>query len=143
MKCPKCPGKLQQKTIEGVQIDSCYVCEGIWFDHGELKKVLRNDSFGGDFTKLINLDNSQYDGEEIKELKKQVDTMNGKCPCCADVLLVRQLYKPNPAVNVDACPHCKGIWLDGGEIQRLRKHLWRDLRECGYYVKDILLKFFP
>ena len=41
MDCPKCVGELQKKRMEHVEVDSCFVCEGVWFDAGELKEILK------------------------------------------------------------------------------------------------------
>ena len=35
--CPKCDGTLVEHTFEGVQIDRCNKCNGIWLDSGELE----------------------------------------------------------------------------------------------------------
>jgi len=36
LNCPKCLGKLEEKSVENVKVDICWVCEGIWFDKNEL-----------------------------------------------------------------------------------------------------------
>lgn len=40
------------------------------------------------------------------------------CPRCVDALLVERSLE---SVAVDVCPSCQGIWLDRGELQRLRE----------------------
>ncbi|MFA4985783.1 MAG: zf-TFIIB domain-containing protein [Candidatus Brocadiia bacterium] len=37
MHCPKCATVLKTITIEGLEIDECPQCKGIWFDVGELE----------------------------------------------------------------------------------------------------------
>lgn len=39
--CPKCPGKLEGYTFEGVALDRCAECGGIWLDRGELETIVR------------------------------------------------------------------------------------------------------
>ncbi len=41
MHCPKCGKELKTMDYEGVQIDRCVACQGIWLDKGELDQ-LRN-----------------------------------------------------------------------------------------------------
>lgn len=43
--CPRC-GEPSLKTIlvDGVELDKCRVCNGLFFDGGEMKKLLRNNS---------------------------------------------------------------------------------------------------
>ena len=41
MKCPHCPDTtLVMTDRQGVEIDYCPVCRGIWLDRGELDKLL-------------------------------------------------------------------------------------------------------
>jgi hypothetical protein len=44
--CPKCPGKLEGYTFEGVALDRCDECGGIWLDRGELEAIVRKISGG-------------------------------------------------------------------------------------------------
>ena len=40
MHCPKCGSKLIEVVYEGILVDRCEDCNGIWFDSGELKALL-------------------------------------------------------------------------------------------------------
>lgn len=40
MKCPVCDVPLSISSREGVEIDFCPQCRGVWLDRGELDKVL-------------------------------------------------------------------------------------------------------
>lgn len=41
MKCPNCPDSILVMTDrQGVEIDYCPTCRGIWLDRGELDKLL-------------------------------------------------------------------------------------------------------
>lgn len=40
MKCPNCDEILVIDTRQGVQIDHCPNCKGIWLDKGELDKIV-------------------------------------------------------------------------------------------------------
>ena len=44
MDCPRCDGKLHEKTYEDVTIDRCDHCHGIWLDAGELEQIVREES---------------------------------------------------------------------------------------------------
>jgi Zn-finger nucleic acid-binding protein/predicted RNA-binding protein with PIN domain len=39
MKCPKCGHALREEVMEGVTIDRCTFCEGVFFDAGELERI--------------------------------------------------------------------------------------------------------
>ena len=39
-----------------------------------------------------------------------------KCPVCNNVDLV---MSERQGVEIDYCPHCRGIWLDRGELDKI------------------------
>ena len=39
MHCPKCGTPLQEELLEGVAVDICPGCHGVWLDDGELAKL--------------------------------------------------------------------------------------------------------
>lgn len=41
MKCPRCPESvLEEREREGVTVDGCRTCYGIWLDRGELERLV-------------------------------------------------------------------------------------------------------
>jgi len=136
MNCPKCCGKLQEKYLEKVKVDVCYICEGIWFDTGELEEVIKRDAKNFSF---IDVGRDEFDGKEIQGLEEAVDKKTGECPRCEDgVLLVQEKHEGKESVNIDVCPKGHGLWLDGGEILQLRQ---RTLVNCvdlaKYFINTI------
>ena len=57
MRCPKCGHEMKEEELQGVKIDRCSFCEGIFFDAGELDQVLlkREDDRRGFFRKLVKI----------------------------------------------------------------------------------------
>ena len=45
-RCPKCAAPLVTITYRGVELDKCSGCEGLWFDTGELDRVLGQEASG-------------------------------------------------------------------------------------------------
>jgi len=41
MRCPKCGMSLKEIEYQGVKIDKCAQCDGIWLDAGELETVVQ------------------------------------------------------------------------------------------------------
>jgi hypothetical protein len=39
MRCPKCGMELTEVDYQGVKIDKCFSCEGVWLDAGELESL--------------------------------------------------------------------------------------------------------
>ncbi|MDN5849557.1 MAG: zf-TFIIB domain-containing protein [Nitrococcus sp.] len=44
MQCPKCHETLSMAERQGVEIDYCPKCRGVWLDRGELDKILERDA---------------------------------------------------------------------------------------------------
>ncbi|MBU4305973.1 MAG: zf-TFIIB domain-containing protein [Candidatus Omnitrophica bacterium] len=136
MDCPKCLGNLQKKKMEDMEVDVCFVCEGIWFDAGELEAVIKGDSKNFNY---IDVGREEFDGEEAENLRADLDRQSGKCPRCEDgTLLMRRKYEKKETVNVDICPKGHGLWLDGGEINSLRERGLVNLHEQMEFFVDTL-----
>ena len=46
MRCPRCDGSLKESKFEGVLIDTCEKCGGVWLDSGELEQLTRKKGGG-------------------------------------------------------------------------------------------------
>lgn len=55
MKCPKCGSDMKVINLESIEVDKCTVCEGVFFDAGELDELLliENDKKKSAFRKLF------------------------------------------------------------------------------------------
>lgn len=48
MKCPICNIDLQMTERQGIEIDYCSQCRGVWLDRGELDKLIEKSNSTGD-----------------------------------------------------------------------------------------------
>ena len=57
MKCPKCGHDMKEEDLQGVKVDRCSFCEGIYFDAGELDQVLlkKEEDRKGFFRRLVKI----------------------------------------------------------------------------------------
>jgi hypothetical protein len=46
MKCPKCGADLAEREMQGIKIDQCTECSGIWLDKGEMEMLLHSEESG-------------------------------------------------------------------------------------------------
>ena len=53
LKCPKCDGSLVEVAHDGIQIDQCDKCNGVWLDAGELERLTKNEESAGWLRRLI------------------------------------------------------------------------------------------
>lgn len=44
MKCPRCETALSISDRQGIEIDFCTQCRGVWLDRGELDKIVERAS---------------------------------------------------------------------------------------------------
>jgi Zn-finger nucleic acid-binding protein len=107
LQCPKCPDTaLEGVQGEGVAVDRCPTCGGIWFDAHELERALEAKHSG--LTMRV-----PKPVDEVKDAQKAV------CPeCKTPMIKLNSLSKPR--VVMDACKVCHGRWLDGGEFEKLK-----------------------
>jgi Zn-finger nucleic acid-binding protein len=110
MRCPACHAELTPTTLAGVTLDACQGgCAGIWFDRGELKFDPPAELLG------------QWLDDLAGSRTVRVDpTQRRHCPRCPDSVLMRHFSSAARTVTIDECPTCAGIWLDSGELERIR-----------------------
>jgi Zn-finger nucleic acid-binding protein len=106
MKCPKCQiENIGEFSIQGVTVNRCAACDGIWFDAHELNELLAEDA--------------RHVSALLRgQSQDQADGKKGQCPRDSSTLL-RVYSSIDKSVIIDACPECHGIWLDGGEFEKL------------------------
>lgn len=46
MRCPKDGGALHERDMDGVKVDVCTTCNGVWLDAGELDTLRARDHSG-------------------------------------------------------------------------------------------------
>lgn len=105
-RCPRCPGQLEPVSYEGVDLDICRLCHGLWFDKTELAKFNKFD-----------VDFPLSPGNGITKKRAGV-----RCPRC-DVFMKVIQYAAGADFEVDRCSGCGGVWLDEYEIQKIQQIL--------------------
>ena len=106
--CPVDGTRLDRFSIHDTVIDCCPVCGGIWFDAGELKKLLK--FFQDDRQTLP-------DRLSGTERRQSSDEKQRLCPVCQELMFKRD--NGQASVTMDVCGKCSGVWTDGGEFELL------------------------
>lgn len=95
---------MKTKAVEvfgpNIEIDICQYCNGIWLDDGELKKVLGDRKLASYLTKKI--------GTKARSAIV--------CPHCGGLMDTETAED----IVADVCLGCHGVWLDIGELGRLK-----------------------
>ena len=104
MQCPKCASEAADfQTSEGVVVNFCPGCLGLWFDQGELALYCE----------------TAEDLPHLDALMPQARPTTYACPRCQTSQLVELPYFPEDALLVDWCPGCHGAWLDAKEVIKI------------------------
>lgn len=109
MRCPHHARKLQVHLIAGREVFLCRECSGHWIPGNRVQKLLGENTKKGvrrlSGTSATSLD-CPYEGAGLHELTVQ-------------------------GVTIDVCSACGGLWLDRGELVRLRRKSGRLANRSG------------
>lgn len=112
MDCPACDHTLTPRDVGGLTVDVCEGgCSGLWFDNLELEKVDEAHESAG-----VTLLDVEGDPSARPDDGRRFD-----CPACGDYVMHRHFFSVEREIEVDECPGCAGVWLDGGELGALRR----------------------
>lgn len=113
-KCPVDDFTLAQETYEGVTIDVCPHCSGVWLDSGELDSI--QSAQASDFRDVPTSAMDTVRAAEDMAKARSEDPRN--CVTC-NAGLEQKEYAFASQVIIDQCPNGHGIWLDKDELARL------------------------
>jgi Zn-finger nucleic acid-binding protein len=84
MKCPNCEELLIMSERQGIEIDYCPKCRGVWLDRGELDKIIERsasaESHDGDSTFTNNekhRDDREWSNDHYKKDNKHYHKRRG------------------------------------------------------------------
>lgn len=113
MICPKCHSDMKTIEYDGIEVDRCTNCHGIWFDVGESDWLRDKDA-----AEALDI------GDPIKG--KQTNEINRyRCPRCDGGMLHR--VDPRQAhIQYEECTSCRGSFFDAGEFADLaQSKIWQ------------------
>lgn len=111
MQCCKCNAAMAKRAFEGVLVDRCPTCEGVWLDGGELNMLQHHEE------KPVEELHVEAKEETIAERRRLVTALD-MCPSCQKSALEEQILA---GVELDVCPSCAGIHFDWGELNKVLK----------------------
>lgn len=110
--CPRCHDVMQKVELGTVIIDRCAACGGEFYDAGEVEATTSAPC-------------------DPKELAAHFESAAGDehpsplaCSACGMRMRARMVIWMEICFELDACPRCKGIWLDHDEPRKLREVLF-------------------
>lgn len=104
--CPVCRIPLVGFELDGIELDRCIDCRGIWLDPGELEAIAEAAGvLPGGLTEAVRAAKGEKHGER-------------RCPRCQRRLRTVHVGH-REAMEIDHCPRGDGLWFDQGEMEML------------------------
>ena len=112
--CCGCTNAMNEVDIEGIIIDVCPTCNGMWFDTGELEEVLEKIEFSHEEGAGV-----RTKGSPVKNIPEAGPLRN--CPHC-NLVMGKKNYKRFSGIVIDVC-RFHGLYLDAQELEKIRLFL--------------------
>ncbi len=106
MRCPKCRSDMESLDIDGIEIDRCTECHGLWFDPGEME-MLRNRKAA-----------TAIDIGDPERGKVQNTIDRYRCPRCGGSM-AKMVDPTQTHIWYEQCGSCHGSYFDAGEFSDL------------------------
>ena len=126
MKCPQCNEKeLTKDNINGIMIDYCSECGGLWLDKGELNNIIHQHDGDVEFCTEEHIENSTK------------TTL--PCPNCQNEKLIEVNFIEYSNIRISFCQVCNGIWLKKGDLENINKEIDNLQDEADSWYHKIML----
>lgn len=113
MQCLSCGVPLHTTAREGIEVEQCAACQGVWLDVGELRALLETHEVPTDAVARA----AAVAARRTPPAESDASAPARPCPAC-HVPMERVNYDEASGILVDSCLE-HGVWLDGGELARL------------------------
>ncbi|HXV76028.1 MAG TPA: zf-TFIIB domain-containing protein [Candidatus Polarisedimenticolaceae bacterium] len=107
MRCPRCQTVLERRDHDGVRVDTCATCAGVFLHRGELNRIAPTE---GDLEFSTLHEESFRHEDEFGPIA---------CPACSGPTMNKVEFNVYSGIMLDYCPACRGFWLDGKELDRI------------------------
>lgn len=115
IKCVNGCGPMTETPYEGVNVDVCKTCSGVWLDFAEMTSIVetKEKSWPEETIRKV-LAQTGKAGIPLAEKERKI-----QCPKCEKNLSPTN-YQNNSGIIVNACENSHGMWLDAGEISKIQ-----------------------
>jgi len=112
MNCPRCQAALSVEQYQGVEVDRCRSCKGMWLEYHELDQ----------------LEDEELDDDDVKgSLMFRSYQGDLHCPTCESGM--QMFHYRAYDLELDFCPNEHGFWLDSGEEKRVLEIMKRRIKD--------------
>ena len=121
MECRKCVARMERVVHQGIEVDRCTQCKGLWFDY--LEKDTLRQARGAQAVDT----GSAVKGKRFDPIRQV------SCPRC-NVPMQTVTDSQQSHIDYEVCPECEGTFFDAGE--------YRDLAEFTL-LERVIERFRP
>ena len=118
LRCPVDGAPMYRRRFGEVELDGCPRCGGIWFDRGELDRIIE---CGFSAPEQV----AQLDRKAGAEIHEHGFSRTLSCPRCGVQMSPGRYAGGITSVELDRCSNCGGASADGGELSALIDELCR------------------
>ncbi|HEY5413070.1 MAG TPA: zf-TFIIB domain-containing protein [Caulobacteraceae bacterium] len=101
MKCPNCASELAAAKRDGIEVEACPSCNGMWLSQQELNQ----------------LEDDAYDLGKKGTLVFDPEPSSRRCTVCDQAL--KRFHYRDYDLELEFCEAGHGYWLDAGEDKRV------------------------
>lgn len=133
MDCLRCGTAMDWEAYEGVAIDRCPECRGVWLDREELADILgaREVEFGPERREALRVAEERH----LRAPEAVADEEPLPCPKCRRTM-EKNRYPYALSVVIDRCERGCGLWLDAGELDFVQIAVEGTEDEVEAYMND-------
>lgn len=114
MKCPKCASPMEQVVFDGIEVDRCTSCRGLFFDLMEAEKLRKRPG------------SESIDVGDPATGRTQ--NANDRIRCPRDTTPMVRIVDPSqPHIYLETCSVCQGTFFDAGEFKDWKQETFGDL----------------
>lgn len=121
MKCPKCNAPMETVLFEGIEVDRCAGCKGLFFDLMEAERL--RDKPGSE----------AIDVGDAEVGKAQNENDRIRCPRDT-TWMIRVVDPKQPHLWLETCSVCHGTFFDAGEFRDWKHETLLDVVR-GWFAK--------
>jgi len=119
MHCPKDSTICRTKVLDGIEIDTCPLCQGVWIEQSEVRNLV-NKLLVPRYTDADELI-SEFEVAESKGSLPKDFWSEARLDCPRHHGSMSKHFFAGGHIGVDQCQVCKGFWLDGGELKAIAR----------------------
>ena len=114
MNCPKCKASMEIVVFEGIEVDRCLNCKGLFFDSRENER-------------LKSMRGSEIIDSGDPAIGRKHNTMRHVCCPRDGTPMIRMVDPEQSHLWYEACSACGGVYFDAGEFRDYKDRTFFDV----------------